>query len=191
MQSDSLKIQVYTENNLSDNPNSKQIVESTIAWLIFIPTSKKLINVTSDPQNPINLKYKYSQLDILAKVCGITAKKEIENNENIPTKNNEDCKKIQIEMGSGEECIIKNSSIKKVYEDLIKNRKVDDSNLLLSQLPNTDKEIKIDNNGVISIEYKVETKKIEISMLYDGGLTEILLEQEGKNIKRSIIYNAD
>ncbi len=94
-------------------------------------------------------------------------------------------------MGSGEECIIKNSSIKKVYEDLIKNRKVDDSNLLLSQLPNTDKEIKIDNNGVISIEYKVETKKIEISMLYDGGLTEILLEQEGKNIKRSIIYNAD
>ncbi len=77
MQSDSLKIQVYTENNLSDNPNSKQIVESTIAWLIFIPTSQKLINVTSDPQNPINLKYKYSQLDILTKICGITAKKRL------------------------------------------------------------------------------------------------------------------
>ncbi|WP_415325556.1 hypothetical protein [Chryseobacterium sp. MMS23-Vi53] len=192
MQSDSIIIQVYTENNLSNNPNKKQLVESTIAWLAFVPKNKKLINTTSNPQNPINLKYKYLKLDELYKVCGIESKENIVVDQNVTAESKkEDCRKIEVEMGSGEECIIKNTLMIEVYEDLIKNKKIDDSNLLIPKLPNANKEFKIGKSGLISIEYRIQESKIQISMLYEGGLTEILIEQEGKNVKRTIIYNAD
>lgn len=46
---DSITVKVYVENNLSDNPKQKQIVESVIAWLLFLPNEEKLFNITTDP----------------------------------------------------------------------------------------------------------------------------------------------
>lgn len=50
-------IQVYIENNISDDPKKKQIVESTIAWLTLNVNENKLFNTTADPDNPIELNF--------------------------------------------------------------------------------------------------------------------------------------
>jgi hypothetical protein len=57
IEDDNIIIHVYIENNLSDNPKQKQIVESTIAWLSFNPNESKLFNTTADPDNPIELNF--------------------------------------------------------------------------------------------------------------------------------------
>jgi hypothetical protein len=57
IEDDNIIIHVYIENNLSDNPKKKQIVESTIAWLSFNPNDIKLFNTTADPDNPIELNF--------------------------------------------------------------------------------------------------------------------------------------
>lgn len=62
IENDSISIHIYFENNLSDNPEEKQIVESTIAWLLLIPNKKKLYNVTVDPENPVELSFDKSIL---------------------------------------------------------------------------------------------------------------------------------
>lgn len=74
VKNDSISIQVYFENNLSDNPNDKQIVESTIAWLLFLPNEQKLLNVTADPENPTKVNYKFNHLDEIYKSCNISKK---------------------------------------------------------------------------------------------------------------------
>ncbi len=57
IESDSISIHVYFENNLSDDPKQKQIVESTIAWLLLFPNEQTLYNVTVDPEKPVELKF--------------------------------------------------------------------------------------------------------------------------------------
>ena len=74
IENNSIKIQVYVENNLSDNPKNKEIVESTLAWLVLYLNEKKLLNITSDPENPINEKFDNSILNKtdIFKSCGIS-----------------------------------------------------------------------------------------------------------------------
>lgn len=191
VKNDSISIQVYFENNLSDNPKEKQIVESTIAWLLFLPNEKKLLNVTADPENPINIKYNFNDLNSVCESCNI---KQIENS--ITTKldsntNSEDCKDITLEMGSGKICIIKSKTIDDVYLDIIKNEEVEDVKYFLKKLPQKSQIVNINKNGLMTIEYKLKNNIINIIMFYDGGVTEINLEKSGKNVKRSIIYTAD
>lgn len=57
IEDDDIIIHVFFENNLSDNPKEKQIVESTIAWLSLNPNKLKLYNTTADPDNPIELNF--------------------------------------------------------------------------------------------------------------------------------------
>ena len=57
IEKNNLTIHVYFENNLSDDPNKKQIVESTIAWLELNPNESTLFNTTADPDNPIALNF--------------------------------------------------------------------------------------------------------------------------------------
>ncbi|WP_051951629.1 hypothetical protein [Flavobacterium sp. ASV13] len=57
IEDDNIIIHVFFENNLSDNPKEKQIVESTIAWLSLNPNKLKLYNTTADPDNPIELNF--------------------------------------------------------------------------------------------------------------------------------------
>lgn len=81
IESDSISIHVYFENNLSDDPEQKQIVESTIAWLLLIPSEQILYNVTVDPEKPVALKFDkhlLAQNDIF-RACEISEK-------NIPLK---------------------------------------------------------------------------------------------------------
>jgi hypothetical protein len=63
IEGDNITIHVYFENNLSDDPKNNQMVESTIAWLLFNPNDGKLYNTTSDPDNPIELNFDKRILD--------------------------------------------------------------------------------------------------------------------------------
>jgi len=77
-----ITIQVYTENNLSDDTTKKEIVETTIAWLLFTSNNAKLLNIRSDPENAVELVYDKSIIkqDGFLKSCGIKSdKRELSN----------------------------------------------------------------------------------------------------------------
>ena len=183
IETDTISIQVYSKNNLSENDKQKQIVESTIAWLIFLPNSNKLLNITADPENPTNIIFTYKVNQKLFDECNII--KSIKKN------SEKECIDLEIEMGSGEECLIKNTNIINEYQNIILNKEVEHVEYFYKDLPkvNTNKEIKKD--GLNTIEYIVSKNEVDILMNYDGGLTEVKIQQINNNIKRTIIYNAD
>ncbi|WP_281234456.1 hypothetical protein [Flavobacterium gelatinilyticum] len=57
IEGDNVTIQVYIENNVSEDPKVKQIVESTIAWLVLKVNDSKLYNTSADPDNPIEVEF--------------------------------------------------------------------------------------------------------------------------------------
>ncbi|RXM42707.1 hypothetical protein [Flavobacterium sp. YO64] len=103
----------------------------------------------------------------------------------------EDCKDIEVEMGSGRECILKNTDLDKVYQNIIKNKEVEESEYFLSTIPAESKSVEINKNGLISIEYQITKDKAAISMNYEGGVTEVTLEKINNTVKRSIYHYAD
>ncbi|MFH6998627.1 hypothetical protein ACHRVZ_11895 [Flavobacterium sp. FlaQc-57] len=103
----------------------------------------------------------------------------------------EDCKDIEVEMGSGRECILKNTDLDKVYQNIIKNKEVDESEYFLKTIPNEKKSVEINKNGLISIDYEITKDKVAIDMNYEGGVTEITLEKIKNTVKRSIYHYAD
>jgi hypothetical protein len=178
-------IQVYFENNLSDDAKAPQIVESTIAWLEFIPSQSKLFNSTIDPDDPVELKFDRNLIkEQLFKSCNVIQDKET-------IKNKTDCITEEIEMGSKEVCFLQNTTLKEVYSSLIKNKLVNRSEKLQKELPLKSERIDVNAEGLIDIDYKVTKNKIEITMSFEGGETTILLEQKGSNVQRSIVLIAD
>lgn len=145
IENDWITLQVYIENNLSDNPNEKQMVESTIAWLLFLPNERNLWNTSADPENPIKVNYKFDKLESIYKSCDIpkVAIASDSKSDNI----NKDCKEIVIDMGSGQECLIRNSTLESVYANIIKDEEVTDSKYLLNLIPTSNKVIEINKNG--------------------------------------------
>ncbi|MBS7231167.1 hypothetical protein KHA90_09025 [Flavobacterium psychroterrae] len=190
IENDSITLQVNIENNLSDNPKEKQMVESTIAWLLFLPNEAKLWNTSADPENPVKVNYNFNNLENIYKACNIS-KKEIASKSKIDSTENKDCKEIVVEMGSGQECIIRNSTLEKVYADIIKNKEVTDSKYFLNSIPTSNKVVEINKDGLIDIEYTIKKDKIEIVMSYDGGVTEVNIEKSNNNVVKKIVYNAD
>ena len=51
-ENDSIFIKVFFDMDISDEPNTKQVVENTIAWLLLDLSEKKLYNITYDLENP-------------------------------------------------------------------------------------------------------------------------------------------
>ncbi|WP_240475313.1 hypothetical protein [Flavobacterium reichenbachii] len=103
----------------------------------------------------------------------------------------EDCKDIEVEMGSGRECILKNTDLAKAYSDIIKNKEVEESNYFLSAIPKENKSVSVNKNGLISIDYTITKNKVAISMNYEGGVTEVTLQKIDTTIKKSIYHYAD
>lgn len=73
IENNKITIHVYFENNLSDNPKVKQMVESTLAWLELDPNESTLYNTTADPDNPIRLNFDKTILESnnFFEICGI------------------------------------------------------------------------------------------------------------------------
>ena len=51
-ENDSIFIKIFFDTDISDEPNTKQVVENTIAWLLLDLSEKKLYNITYDLENP-------------------------------------------------------------------------------------------------------------------------------------------
>ena len=104
------------------------------------------------------------------------------------TKTN-NCRDVQVEMGSGKICTFDNTTINDVYINFINSGEFPYTTYLELTIPSDDKVTNIGNNGLISIDYNWESKiKLVITLLFDGGTTEIHLEQKNNNVERSI-YN--
>nr|WP_199000634.1 hypothetical protein [Flavobacterium sp. ASV13] len=103
----------------------------------------------------------------------------------------EDCKDIEVEMGSGRECILKNTDLDKVYQNIIKNKEVEESEYFLTAIPGESKSVEVNKNGLISIDYQITKDKVAMTMNYEGGVTEVTLEKINNTIKRSIYHYAD
>ena len=45
-------IELYVINDISENPSVKNMSNQTVGWLEFFPSSKKLQDITNDPEKP-------------------------------------------------------------------------------------------------------------------------------------------
>lgn len=102
-----------------------------------------------------------------------------------------DCKDVEVEMGSGKECVLKDTDINKVYLNIIKNKEVEESEYYLSTLPAEKKSVDVNKNGLMSIDYEIAKDKVAITMNYAGGVTEVTLEKINNTVKKSIYHYAD
>ena len=70
---DSIFIKVFFDMDITDEnePNTKQVVENTIAWLLLCVKEEKLYNITYDIENPIILTFNKNLLttDNIEKIC--------------------------------------------------------------------------------------------------------------------------
>ncbi|HEX8575912.1 MAG TPA: hypothetical protein VF677_06420 [Flavobacterium sp.] len=104
----------------------------------------------------------------------------------------DNCKDITIEMGSGKECFFENTSITNAYTQLINSKEIADSKYLLKVLPKSNQLVKVDDKGLISIEYKWQNSdQLLIEFFYNGGSTDIKLNRQGDGVLRGIYKYAD
>ena len=70
---DSIFIKVFFDMDITDEhePNTKQVVENTIAWLLLCVKEKKLYDITLDIENPTALSFDKKLLDVdnIEKIC--------------------------------------------------------------------------------------------------------------------------
>ncbi|WP_310557019.1 hypothetical protein [Flavobacterium sp.] len=169
----SIKIMLYDGSNV-------------VGTLLFDAQNSTLLDLTNDIENPEKLKFDVKKWNIIID-CYFKKNKEYY----IDHTNDFDCKTNQIEMGLEEICTIKNSTVNDVYLELIKNRVVDKSEKLKKILPQKSETIKLNSDGLISIDYIINKKQVQVEMLFDGGVTTVLLEQIGNNVNRIITTSAD
>lgn len=183
---DKMTIEVYTKE-MSDRTGELHEVENTVAWLEFIPETKKLYDITADPESPVELNYDKTLFSRhpLTELCGVKTTGSGQKKAEIS------CKEITSEMASGQECILPSTTFEKAYKDLIDKEAVNDSKYLPKQLPANNISIEINKSGLSNMEFKITAKRISIEMLYAGGTTEIAFEKQGNKLKRTIMYNAD
>ena len=162
---------------------------NVVGTLLFDAQNFRLSDLTNDFENPDELKFDVKKWNNI--VDCYFEKNERYYIEGKNNKNDDDCKTNQIEMGFEKICIIKNSTIKDVYLDLIKNKLVDKSEKLEKSIPQKTEKIKINAEGLISINYIKDNNRVQIEMSFEGGETTILLEQIGNNVKRVITTSAD
>ena len=103
----------------------------------------------------------------------------------------EDCKDVEVEMGAGRECILKSTDLDLAYQNIIKNKEVEETEYYLTEIPSENKSVEVNKNGLISIDYEINLNKVAITMNYEGGVTEVTLEKLENTIKKSIYHYAD
>lgn len=168
--------------------NKSDSQENAIGWIVFDASGKKLLDITNDIDDPVNLKFDITLWNKLID-CYYDSNKQYKiNNENII---NPICNDTSTEDGNEQNCTFKNTSIEAVYQKTKNKREVEKINYLLPHLPKKNIIKNINQDGLISISYNISSKKVVIEFLFSGGVTTISIEQQGKNVKRNIIYSAD
>jgi len=154
-------INVYTTNDLSEDPEKKQLVENAVAWVSYVPETKKLFDLTADPETPVELNYdtNLSESYRLEQLCGLACSET-------PT-DAADCTAISGDMLSGEQCLERNSTLENVYKKIIGEEWVADAQYLEPQLPKSDRSIKDLKGGALRINYQLKPGAVSIEMRYD------------------------
>ena len=73
VENDSIFIKVFFDMDISDEPNTKQVVENTIAWLLLDLSEKKLYNITYDLENPKEERFNEKLIDSFKNNCDTSA----------------------------------------------------------------------------------------------------------------------
>ena len=76
VENDSIFIKVFFDIDISDEPNTKQVVENTIAWLLLDLSEKKLYNITYDLENPKEERFNKKLIDSFKNSCDTSAYKD-------------------------------------------------------------------------------------------------------------------
>ncbi len=193
---------LYADKKIEINLNNGKIA---YAQNVFTTEKLACITKTLDLQDIIEVKifktkdaFPFDNLTLLNNNYLITSRdgyffvfSTIQSAENNITENKTDCKEFEEEMTSGEECIIYNTTINTVYDNLIQEKKLDGIEFLEKKLPLKGFVKEINNNGLITITYNIKKDISRILMRYDGGETTIELKKTGNNVIRKIIYSAD
>lgn len=74
--SEKIIIELYVTNDTSEDASVKKMTDHAVGWLEFFPATKKLQDITFDPEEPEILKYDTTLPDKadMTELCGITAK---------------------------------------------------------------------------------------------------------------------
>lgn len=66
-----VNIELYTINEVSEDPSVQRLAERTVGWLEFFPATGKLQDITNDPDEPQPLQYdaRILQKSGAAKLC--------------------------------------------------------------------------------------------------------------------------
>ena len=191
---ENLKIEIIDNNGVNMklrlfDANDKS--ENTVGWIVFDAENMRLLDITNDDKNPEKLKFdKIIWNKIIA--CLFNNDRSFCFDENEKVSQNEDCKKIIEDMDNIEECLFKNTNLKDVYNKLVEEHGVNDSEFLSKVLPKSSEIIAVNQKGIMNIEYKVmNNTKVEIIMNYQGGITIIELQKINNNVKQIITYSAD
>ncbi|WP_146944534.1 hypothetical protein [Chryseobacterium hagamense] len=181
-----ITIEVYAKE-MSDRTGELRAVENTVAWLEFIPETRKLYDITADPESPVELNYDKTLFTrhSLTELCGMKTVGSLQRKTEIS------CKEITGEMASGQECILSSTTFEKAYKDLIDQRAVNDSKYLPKELPAKNTSVEISKSGLMNIDFTITADQVSIEMLYAGGTTDITFEKYGDKLKRTVMYNAD
>ncbi|WP_346984556.1 hypothetical protein [Chryseobacterium sp. POE27] len=165
--------------------NNSDSQENAIGWIVFDASGKKLLDITNDIDYPTNLKFNITLWNKLID-CYYDSNEQYKINYQNLVDND-----TSTEYGNEQNCIFKNTSIEAVYQKTKNKREVEKINYLLPHLPKKNITKNINQDGLISISYNITSKKVVIEFLFNGGVTTISIEQQGKNVKRNIIYSAD
>lgn len=181
-----ISIELYVSNDISENPAEKKVSENSVGWLEFFPSTGKLQDITSDPENPEILKYDTRILkNDISKLCDYV---EVSSN-TIRTSNqgNVKCyKKENNKTYTFSEICEYDKSINKeyLYEQILKKYNPED---LLKKIPIRD--TTYSTSKVLKIQYNISPDTIKISQIFDGGETDYLIytkERKGIIEERSM-----
>ena len=164
-------IELYVLNDISENPSVKNMSNQTVGWLEFFPSSKKLQDITNDPENPLILEYNKSILENIDinNLCKINttdiSKTSLKNDVKCYEKNDEK-NYIFSKICSYSELKNKDYLYKQILEKYT-------SKDLLKNLPRKDTAYSTSN--VLKIEYSIKPDTIKIRQFFDGGETYYLI----------------
>lgn len=74
--SEKIIIELYVTNNISENSSVKKMADHAVGWLEFFPATKKLQDITFDPEEPEILTYDHFLIEKteITKLCGSVEK---------------------------------------------------------------------------------------------------------------------
>ncbi|KFF01783.1 hypothetical protein [Flavobacterium hydatis] len=191
---DNLKIAIENNNGVNMklrlfDANDKS--ESTIGWIVFDAENRRLLDITNDIKNPIKLTFEHKLWNKIIE-CFFDNDRSYYFEEDDKPLGKENCKTTTRDMETTQVCIFENTNIKDIYDRLILNKEINDSEYLSKVFPESNQNIVINEKGIINIEYKISTsKKLEITMNYEGGVTTLEIIQINNNVKRIITNSAD